>query len=143
MNDSVFLDTNIFVYTFDHTAPRKRQQANQLVAEAIETGRGVISFQVVQEFLNVATRKFKTPLSPADCRTYVDRVLAPLCTVWPSIPLYHRALEVLDRWGFSLYDSLVIAAAKEAGCSELCSEDLQNGQVLGDLTITNPFLEGH
>ena len=139
MKDSVFLDTNILVYTFDRTAPGKSSRATQLVEQALATGRGVISYQVVQEFLNVATRKFRTPLSPSDCRAYIDRVLTSLCSVWPGIPLYHRALEIAERWRHSFYDSLIIAAALEAGCPTLYSEDLQHGQNIGDLTIVNPF----
>jgi len=139
MKDSAFLDTNVLVYTFDQTAPEKRSRATQLVEQALVSGRGVISYQVVQEFLNVATRKFRAPLSPADCRVYLDRVLAPLCSVWPCIPLYHRAMELADRWRYSFYDALIIAAALEAGCPTLYSEDLQHGQTIGGLTIVNPF----
>lgn len=135
MKDSAFLDTNVLLYTFDRTAPVKSARATQLVEQALASGRGVISYQVVQEFLNVATRTFRTPLSLSDCRVYVDRVLTPLCSVWPGIPLYHRALEIADRWRYSFYDALIIASA----CSTLYSKDLQHGQNVGDLAIVNPF----
>jgi predicted nucleic acid-binding protein len=140
MNGRFFLDTNVFVYTFHKEEVGKRKRASGLVEEALATQRGVISFQVVQEFLNVATRKFARPLSCADATTYLDRVLAPLCEVFSSLELYRGALEVAERWKYAFYDSLIVAAALESGCETLFSEDLQHGQRIKSLTIVNPFL---
>jgi len=139
MSARYFLDTNIFVYTFDASAPAKRNRAQSLVQSALRSGAGVTSFQVVQEFLNVATRKFATPMKPEDCLIYVDQVLAPLCSVQSSTELYRRALDVHERWQFSFYDSLVVAAALSASCRTLFSEDLQHGQKIRELTVENPF----
>ena len=75
MRDRFFLDTNIFVYTFDSREPKKQARAQDLVSDALTRGRGVISHQVVQEFLNVATQKFANPLSESDALVYLDRVL--------------------------------------------------------------------
>jgi predicted nucleic acid-binding protein len=74
-----FLDTNVLVYTFDSSAPAKRTRARELVQDALETGDGVISWQVAQEFLNVALHRFERPLTPREAAEYVDEVLAPLC----------------------------------------------------------------
>jgi predicted nucleic acid-binding protein len=136
-----FLDTNVFVYTFDDRVPSKRDTARSLVSRALKERAGVISFQIVQEFLNLATRRFATPLSPADCAAYVDSVLAPLCEVHSTIELYREALDIRERWRFGFYDALVVAAAHAAGCDRLYSEDLQHGQKVRDLTITNPFAD--
>ena len=76
MRDRFFLDTNIFVYTFDSREPKKKARAQDLVSDALTRGRGVISHQVVQEFLNVATQKFANPLSESDALVYLDRVSA-------------------------------------------------------------------
>lgn len=140
MNDRFFLDTNIFVYTFDQAHPAKQERANALVAQALNTQRGVISFQIIQQFLNVATHKFARPLSTLDCQRYHNQVLAPLCDVFSSIELYSQALEIAERWRYRFYDSLIIAAALQADCGTLYSEDLQHGQVIQELTITNPFV---
>ena len=137
--DSWFLDTNVFVYTFDETAPGKRRRARELVAGALESTDAAISFQVLQEFLNVATRKFERPLSADDAGRYLDHVLAPLCRVFPSVDLYHRGLEVAKRWQLSFYDALIVAAAQHAGCEVLLTEDLQDGLEIGELRVTNPF----
>lgn len=134
-----FLDTNIFVYAFDKSVPDKRQVANQLIQEALKTRRGVISTQIVQEFLNVGLKKFSQPMSIVDARDYLQRVLVPLCHHFPSITFYERALLLKERTGFSWYDGLVVAAAIELGCQTIFSEDLQNGRIIQGLTISNPF----
>lgn len=139
MSGKFFLDTNILVYTFDATAPAKQQIARQLVSSALHSKQGIISYQVVQEFLNVATRKFSPPLTPTDANIYLEKVLTPLCELFPCMSYYAKALELSDRWGFSLYDSLIITASLETGCEILYTEDLQHGQKIHGLTIMNPF----
>ena len=136
-----FLDTNIFVYTFDESAPLQRAKARELVELALTTGLGVVSHQVIQEFLNVATTKFAVPLSPADCRTYLEQVLAPLWRVSPSVALYQRALAVQEQSGYGYYDSLTVAAALTAGCRTLYTQDLQPGRRFESLTVVDPFRE--
>lgn len=134
-----FLDTNVFVYTFDRDSGEKRGRAQELVREAIARRTGIISHQVIQEFLNLATRKFKTPLSPADCRLYLDQVLLPLWEVHPTRELYRKALLVQEDAGYSFYDSLMVSAAILAGCRVLYSEDLQDGKTIDGVSIRNPF----
>lgn len=138
MSDRAFLDTNVLVYTFDSREPVKQTRAIELVSEALQ-GHGMISYQVVQEFLSVASRKFVQPFSAADCRDYLDSVLEPLCEVFPTMDLYRRAVELMERWKYGLYDSLIIAAALDGDCRTLYSEDLHDGQVIEGLTIANPF----
>jgi predicted nucleic acid-binding protein len=92
-----------------------------LVSRGLETGDAAISYQVVQEALNVLTRKLATPVAPDDGRRFLDRVLAPLWRVMPSLALYHRGLDIQARYRYSLYDALIIAAALDAGCARLYS----------------------
>jgi predicted nucleic acid-binding protein len=134
-----FLDTNVFVYSFDRRDKPKQTRAVNLVSEAIEGHLGVISTQVVQEFLNVATTKFARPMNRNESRAYLDTVLSPLCEVFPTIALYREALDLHATTGYSFYDSLIIAAALEAGCGTLYSEDLQDGQSIREIKIVNPF----
>ncbi len=141
MSGRYFLDTNILVYTFDHQAPTKHKIAMRLVEEALLHQKGLISYQVVQEFLNVATRKFAQPLKADDCRSYLDQVLLPLCEVFSSPDFYRQALNIAERWKYGLYDSLIVTAALRAGCSRLYSEDMQHGQRIEGLVILNPFQE--
>lgn len=140
MSDRYFLDTNIFVYSFDELNPAKKQKALALIANALKTEDGLISWQVTQEFLNVATRKFKTPLKPEDAELYLQKVLDPLCRVFPGLEVYQSALDLMRRTGYSFYDCLILAGAKNGGCTILYSEDLQHGQQVDSVKIVNPFV---
>ena len=139
MSAEFFLDTNVFIYHLDSTDSAKHATAEQIVRGALEEGNACISYQVVQECLNVALRKAEVALSLDAARSYLETVLAPLMRVPASESLYHRALEIQARWRFGFYDSLIVAGALAAGCSTLLSEDLQHGQRIGGLTIVNPF----
>ncbi len=134
-----FLDTNVFVYTFDSVDRRKQAIANDLVAVATEQLSGAISHQVVQETLNVLTGKARTRMSTVEIERYLQEILLPLWTIVPHRDTYQRALELRSRYGFAFYDSLILAAAIEAGCDRLLSEDFQHGQQIEGLTIENPF----
>lgn len=140
MNDKYFIDTNIFIYSFDKSNSRKHEVSKDIIADALEHSSGIISYQVIQEFLSVATRKFKNPLSYSDCQRYLNIVLEPICEVFSSIELYHQAMDVMERWQYSFYDSLIISAALKAQCKILFSEDFQNNQKIQNLTIQNPFI---
>ena len=135
----IFLDTNIFIYTFDRSDQAKRQIAHKLLRTHIERGTGVISTQVIQEFLNVALTKFAAPLSSEDARRYTRTVMAPMCRSYPSIDLYDSAISLRSETGFSFYDSLIVAAALNEGCSLLLTEDLQDGRNVRGVKISNPF----
>jgi predicted nucleic acid-binding protein len=71
----------------------------------------------------------------------LDASLSPLLRIYPSVVLYRRSLNIQSRYQYSFYDSLIIAAALEAGCKTLYSEDMQHGQRIEQVTIKNPFLE--
>jgi predicted nucleic acid-binding protein len=134
-----FLDSNVFIYLFDNTEPRKRGVAESLVQDALETGTAIVSFQVVQEVLNICTRKLG--MTAGDAQRFLASVLTPLWRVTPSVRLYERALELQARYRFSFYDALIVAGALDGGCARLYTEDLQHGQTVGPLVIANPFLD--
>ncbi len=134
-----FIDTNVIIYLFDETAADKRQRAESLVRQSLVNGTGCISYQVVQETMNVVIRKLGA--TPESARQLLDDVLLPLWQINPTPALYRRGLGLQARYGLSSYDSLIVAAALEAGCNRLYSEDMQHGQEIQRLTIRNPFLE--
>ncbi len=134
-----FIDTNVLVYQVDSRDARKQAIAERIVRQALVTGNACISFQVVQEWLNTVTRKAAVPLGLPQAQAFLDTVLAPLLAVTASVDLYRRALDLQQRWQFSFYDALIVAAALEAGCKRLISEDLQHGQRVESLVIDNPF----
>ncbi len=140
MSDRAFFDTNIFVYTFDTKAPAKAQIAKGLIAEALRSRTGLISFQVVQEFFNVALSQFTPAFTPDDAQRYFAMVFHPLLAVHSSPALYHQALQFKARYKLSWYDSLIVAGAAQGECGKLFSEDLQHGMKIDGLKIENPFL---
>jgi predicted nucleic acid-binding protein len=140
MSDRFFLDTNIFVCSFDLTAPAKARKATQLIRKALTTQKGVVSYQVVQEFFNVALRRFARPMQSTDAEQYLSTVFRPLLAVHSSQALYAEALHLHAQSGLSWYDSLIVSAAIQARCDLLLTEDLHHGQRFGSLRITNPFL---
>ena len=134
-----FIDSNVLLYLFDETAPAKRATAESLIHQALEASNAVISHQVVQETLNVLTTKMRPAATNEQARRFLDSVLMPLWRVMPNAALYRRAMDVKQRWGFSFYDALIVAAALESGCTRLLTEDLRDGQRIERLVVTNPF----
>ncbi|MFM9900566.1 MAG: PIN domain-containing protein [Polaromonas sp.] len=142
MSDIVFLDTNIFVYAFMASDERKRSRAVQLIEGALGAGTGRISYQVVQEFANVARKKFAQRMTTADCTAFIDAAMQPMNRVASSTVLLLSALALQDELRYSFYDSLVLAAALQAGASTFYTEDLQHWQLVrGTLRIVNPFVD--
>src|SRR6267143_2074525 len=140
MSDRIFLDTNVFVYALSKSVPSKQVIASGLVKEAIESGKGIISFQVVQEFFNVAFRRFAPPMTPAEAEQYLSVTFRPLLAVHSSPSLYREALQFFGKHSVSWYDALIVAAAIEVQCGILYSEDFQHGQRFNSLRVQNPFL---
>lgn len=133
MSNPFFLDTNVLLYAT--LQPDQRSEA----ARALLARRGMINVQVLNEFANVASRKLRCPWAE------ITQARAAICTLCaPPLPLtlavHEAGCAIAGRTGYQLYDALIIAAALEAGCITLFSEDLQDGQVInGRLTIRNPF----
>lgn len=127
-----FFDTSVLLYLLS-AEPEKADRVEALLEQ-----RGVISVQVLNEFSAVATRKLG--LSFAEIREVLGTVRA-LCNTHPlAIEHHDKGVEVAERYGFSFYDSIIIASALLAGCKTLYSEDLQHRQVIDEqLTVINPF----
>lgn len=140
MKDRFFLDTNIFVYSFDQSAPVKSSQATQLIRKALTTRKGAVSYQVVQEFFNIALRRFAQPMKAAEAEQYLRTVFVPLLEIHSSPALYLEALDLQSHHHLPWYDSLIVASAIQAQCGLLFTEDFQHGRRFGDLQIANPFL---
>lgn len=134
MNDKPFFDTNIVLYAFRQGDRRGK------VAETLLAAGGALSVQVLNEFVAVARRKLDK--SWAEVRQALDilRVFCP-SPVPLTVETHERAMHIAERYGYSIFDSLIIAAALDAGAGILYSEDLRDGQAIGGLTIRNPFCE--
>jgi predicted nucleic acid-binding protein len=133
MSDKAFFDTNVFVYAIIQDDPRS-DHAEELIVQG-----GTVSVQVLSEFAAVARRKTKMPW--VEIRRALDGIKA-LCPGPLPITLdtQQEALAIAERYGYKIYDALIVASALEARCTILYSEDMQDGQVIdGRLTIRNPF----
>jgi predicted nucleic acid-binding protein len=139
MSARFFLDTNIFVYLFDTSQQEKSDRALQLVRDAVASKHGIVSYQVVQEFFNVALTRFAKLLPITEIERYLLEVFRPILAVHSSPRLFLEALWICSQHQFSWYDSLIVAAAQQAECSVLYTEDMQDGRRIGDLRIENPF----
>ena len=133
MNGKVFFDTNILLYTIG------QHDARTPTAEALLANGGLISVQVLNELAAVAHRKLRMSWPEVTDALGAIRILCP-SPIPITAEMHDAALRLAEQQGFHIYDALIVAAALEADCVTLYSEDLQSGQVIdGRLTIQNPF----
>jgi predicted nucleic acid-binding protein len=133
MNAKAFLDTNIIIYAFSSNDQRRDK------AEALLHAGGIISVQVLNEFVNVSRRKIHRDWDEIqDALTILRTLLDPPQPL--TIDTHEAAIGIAREYGFGFYDALIVAAALRAGCPMLYSEDLHSGQVIERLTIHNPFV---
>ena len=126
-----FFDTNVLLYLLSKDAA-KADRAEELLASG-----GVVSVQVLNEFASVATRKLAMTIP--EIREILSTIRA-VCIVKPlDIETHDLGLDIGERYGFSIYDGLIVAAALRAECVILYTEDLQHGQAIEKLQIRNPF----
>jgi predicted nucleic acid-binding protein len=133
MSDRAFLDTNVFVYAIVQDDPRSHD-AEELIAEG-----GRVSVQVLNEFAAVARRK--TNMAWGEVRLALESIQILCPDPLPiTLDTHQEALAIAEKYGFKIYDALIVASALEARCTTLYSEDMQDGQVIDPrLTIRNPF----
>jgi len=134
MPAKAFFDTNVLLYAVAENDPRSAQ------AEELLAAGGVLSEQILNEFVSVARRKILMSWSDVTEALDAFRVLCP-SPLPITMEIHEAALKIAEKHVYNIYDALVIAAALEAGCATLYSEDLHSGQMIsGQLTIRNPFL---
>jgi predicted nucleic acid-binding protein len=133
MSDRAFFDTNVLVYIVGQSDARTAK------AEALVADGGVVSVQVLNELASVSRRKLGMSWKEIGDALAAIRVLCP--SPMPlTIGTHDAAVRIADKYGFPFYDALIAAAALEAECTRLYSEDFQDGQVIeGRLTVRNPF----
>lgn len=135
-----FVDTNVLVYQFDESDPLKQRRASDVIRVLWETRSGRLSHQVLQEFYVTVTRKLN-PALPRDRAREEIRDLLAWRPVRPTEALLEDAWHIVDRFGFSWWDSLIVASARASDCAVLLSEDLQEGMDIDGLRVMNPFSE--
>lgn len=134
MSDRVFLDTNLFVYTQSAIEPRKRTVS----LHVMEQYDCIVSTQVLNEVSNVLIKKLK--MRTDDVKQIIMAINDNCHISIVNYDTVQKALDLKKRYGYSYYDSLILASALESGCQKVFTEDMQNGQVIEDiLTIVDVF----
>ena len=128
-----FFDTNVLLYLLSKDAAKADR------AEAVLATGGIVSVQVLNEFASVATRKLAMTIP--EIREILSTIRAVCVVRSLDIETHELGLEMAERYGFSIYDGLIVAAAVRAGSAILYTEDLQQGQVIDQVTIQNPFAQ--
>ena len=136
MTDRVFLDANILIYAHDAGSPEKQRRSRDVIARLAESGDGVISTQVMQEFYSAATRKLGIPPLAAKA---VLKTFTVFEIIQVSADLIHDAIDCSVLNALSFWDALIVAAASAAGCPTLYTEDLNNGQIILGVKVQNPL----
>ena len=126
-----FFDTNVLLYLLSNDADKADR------AEAILTAGGIISVQVLNEFASVASRKLEMTIP--EIREILSTIRSVCVVKSLDVETHDLGLELAERYGFSIYDGQIVAAAIPAGCAILYTEDLQQGQRIEKLQIKNPF----
>jgi predicted nucleic acid-binding protein len=136
MSARSFFDTNVLVYADDQAVPAKQRRAVDLVAEHRRAGTGVVSLQVLQEYFVTVTRKLK--VDPQVARRKIE-LLAEFDVATPGVADILAAVDLHRLHGFSFWDALILRAAREAGCTVLFSEDMQDAREIDGIRIVDPF----
>lgn len=132
-----FLDTNILVYVYDLRDPQKQVKAHELVRSIIHRRTGVISTQILQEFASVALTKLR---HSAETLIHELILLESLEVVQVTPNLIRRGVELIERYKLHFWDAAILAAAEEAHCDQLYSEDFQDGTVYNTVRVVNPLV---
>jgi predicted nucleic acid-binding protein len=133
MRERTFFDTNVLIYAVAENEPRSAR------AEELLASGGVLSVQILNEFTAVARRKLLMPWAEVGEAVEAFLVLCP-SPIAVTLEIHGAARTIAEKLGCNIYDALVVAAALDAGCTTLYSEDFQDGQVIeGTLTVRNPF----
>lgn len=128
-----FFDSNVLI----HLAQADERKAARILE--LVSGRGTVSVQVLNEIANVSRKKFGKPWN--EIAAFLGLLRGLLSVVPVTIEVHELGLTLADRYRLSTYDSMILAAALDAGCDTLWSEDMQHGFVVqGRLTIRNPYL---
>ena len=136
--DKIFIDTNIIIYAYDVTAGNKHKVAGNILTELWNSGMGVISTQVLQEFFVNVIQKIPRPLDKKLAKEIVRDFLKWNVVVNNGDSILD-AIDICVKYGCSFWDSMIIEAAIKGGAAVLMSEDLQDGQVISGVIIRNPF----
>lgn len=132
----VTFDSNILVYAVDARAGPKHAVAMDVLGRIAHTS-GVLLLQSMGEFFRITTRKLGISISDSRSALASWRAVFPVHA--SDEASFDLAVTIVADHRLSFWDAMIVAAAKEAGCEVLLSEDMQDGQVVAGVRVLNPF----
>jgi predicted nucleic acid-binding protein len=136
MQDKVFIDTNILLYSYSKNEPIKQQKSLEVINENIDFS--IISKQVINEISNIFFRKFA--LNATQIKQNINDIYQAISVVDFDKETQFLAIEIKQKHQIQFYDALIIATAIQNNCNILYSEDMQHSQTIDRLKIINPFV---
>lgn len=137
MRDNIFIDTNIFVYAYTDDDRQRHESSRDLLKDNVLANKIVLSVQILNEFYSVMT-KYK--YSHDEIKSCLDEIIEQAEIMPLKLYTFKSCLFIKEKYGYSLWDSLVLASALENNCKIVYSEDMQHGQLIeNNLKIVNPF----
>lgn len=140
--DLAFVDTNVMVYALEPSPSHKKEAARNLLGSLLDEDRVCLSTQVLQELFATLTRKVRRPCSPSEALKHLDD-----CAAWPLFVVDYDAIReagiLSGRTQLSFWDALIVVSASRSGAKLLYTEDLNSGQTILGIRISNPFESIH
>ena len=137
MSDKIFVDSNIFIYVLDHNDEDKRQKAKNLLIEASETARIILSTQVINEIYAVASKKLN--INPVQVKRFISS-LYDFDVIIVTREIIDAAIDCSILQQINYWDALMLSAAAAGHCSVIWTEDLNNHQIINGVRVVNPFV---
>ena len=138
MTDKIFVDTNVLVYAHDLDAGEKYKTAAFLIENLWEERNGVISTLVLQEFYVTVTQKISSVFTPANARGIIENYMMWNVEILTSASVLTASI-IAEKNQLSFWDAMIVTAARNSGSKKILTEDMNNGQIIDDVLIENPF----
>jgi predicted nucleic acid-binding protein len=135
----ILLDTNVLIYYHDAQSPEKQSQARLVLQQLIANKSGCVSAQNLAEFVSVALRKLKPPLTPSEALAEISLLSSTLRVIDLNRNVVLEAARGVRDYQLSYYDAQIWAAARLNQISVIFSEDFQDGQIIETVRFANPF----
>lgn len=138
-SDYIFVDTNIIVYCFDDANQVKKRKSIEIMEGLWDSQKGVLSLQVLKEFFVTVTRKLVNKMDFNDAKRVVYDLMTWNLFIGTKTS-FIKAIEIVERYGFSIWDASVLTSAIMSNCGIIYTEDLQNNQIIEGVRVVNPFV---
>jgi predicted nucleic acid-binding protein len=130
------LDSNVLIYAHDRTEPVRHRRAFELVERASRADC-VLLLQCLAEYFKVAVMKLR--MTPGEAREAQAKWRRAFQVQLSNLQTFDEAINAVEMHRLSFWDAMLWAAAREAGCGMILTEDMRDGQAIGGVRFINPF----